>query len=923
MKKPSFLILSTKLNRPHLKENLIIRSDLIQKLNDGLNKRMIFVSAPAGFGKSTLINSWLDRQDCPISWISLDKADNDPSRFFSYFFAALSNISSEIDFSIEENNTFTENPSVEEILISLITPLLQSSFRYILVLDDYHLIKNPIIHETIHFLVQNLALLSSEENPKKIRGILPILITRTASPFSLSKWRLQDELVEIRMDHLRLSEEDAKTFLQESLGIPISRSQAKDLVLRTEGWIAGIQMAAISYKEQRLVDLDRFIQTFGGGNYLVSDYLLHEVISLLPDEVQQFLINTSILDRFSSALCDEVMEIINSQEIIDTMETSNLFIIPLDDQRTWYRYHHLLMSYLSKRRVESKKESFVKYHLKAAAWFESNNHLDECIQHYLAVGEVKEAVRVITQHASSILNLGKINYLAELIAYFPESAFDQWPWLCIYRGWKDAIMELGEDEYWVAKAEQIISHQNSSPFIEPGEWDEMRGNIAAIRALSAAKRGDIKTTFEVAPQALSLLPKATFKVRGLALHSKGLCQYLNGQLTEAQSTFFEARSELIAGGNMSGASESVWMAGEVAFIQGKLHLSEAIFKEPISITEDQKTDCPYACQSRCGLGRVYYEWNRVDYALELLQSGYSGSKNFGISAMISKGVPLAEVYLNLKEWEKAETILEELDSVPSKLRVQPMIEAMWTACWIRLLALTSRYRQVQRFIEERDFGEFDHFEVFREPEILAFLDYYQQMNQFDNILKITELFLPKLRDGGRNNRLIHGLLFQTVAYSKIGEKVKAYESLIQAISLGRLEGFTRSFIDAGDPIIQLLIELTKNEGMIDVSKFNIDYIREIIHACLNQNNSVKSHAKPILARSETDENRVLLIDSPLTPPELNILRLMVAGCDNYEIASFQHISINTVKTHVSHIFGKMGVHNRLQAANRAKILGLV
>jgi LuxR family maltose regulon positive regulatory protein len=252
-----------------------------------------------------------------------------------------------------------------------------------------------------------------------------------------------------------------------------------------------------------------------------------------------------------------------------------------------------------------------------------------------------------------------------------------------------------------------------------------------------------------------------------------------------------------------------------------------------------------------------------------------------------------------------------------------MIEAMWTACWIRLLALTSRYRQVQRFIEERGFLDFIHFDVYREPEIFAFLDYYQQVNQFDQILKITDQFLPKLRDGGRNNRLIHGLLFQTVAYLQTGEKIKACESLIQAISLGRLEGFTRSFIDAGDPIIQLLIELTKNERLIEVSKYNYDYIREIIHACLNQNNSVKSHVKPILAHSEADENRVLLIDSPLTPPELNILRLIVAGCDNYEIASFQHISINTVKTHVSHIFGKMGVHNRLQAANRAKILGLV
>lgn len=883
---------------------------------------MVLVSAPAGFGKTTLITSWLDQQPRPTVWLSLDKADNDPSRFFSYFFSALSKILPDTDFSYRENSNFSDFPTNEDVLISIIKQLEENPSDCIIVLDDYHLIKNPVIHDSIQFFIQNLAFYEGNGISGK-KTILPILISRSDPPFSLSKWRLQGELTEIRMNDLRVSENDAKSFLHQATGLDISEKQAKDIVSQTEGWIAGLQMAAISFNEQRLNNLDEFIQGFNGGNHLVADYLLNEVISLLPEKLQQFLVYTSILERFSGSLCDEIIGTNDSQEVLESLERSNLFIIPLDDQRTWYRYHHLLSEYLSKRRVQMPKESFVEMHLKAASWFEAKKYWDECIQNYLAVGEIEEAVRIITQNASSILNLGKVYYMGELIAYFPEDAYDQWPWLCIYHGWKDVIIETGEEEYWVNKAEQAIEQNNRPPYVQPEEMDEMLGNIAAIRAMSAAKLGDIKTTLEIAPIALELLPKSTAKVRGLVLYSEGRCQYLNGQLTEAQETFFHARDELIAGGNISGASNPTLMAGEIAFIQGKLHMAENILKNPVSIAKSPNSNYNIPFQFYFGLGMIYYEWNLLNQAFDYLQKGYSGSKKFGISSVISTGVALANDYLNLREWKKAEAILDDLSSNSASLTVQPIIESIWTACWIRLFALTGRYRQAERLIEERNIQDFNDIKVYQEPELLVLLEYYQLTNKNDAILVITKPFIEKLQNGGRNYRLIQALLFQTKAFSAIGEKDKALLSLTQALSLGRLEGFIRSFVDAGEPVLKLLLELSHQNSLVGSSVTDSDYIHELVNASINDSSVQPNHLQAKQTKKGKRDTRAAVLDIPLTPPERSILQLLVAGYDNYEIASNQHISVNTVKTHISHIFNKLGVHNRVQASNRAKILDLV
>lgn len=920
MNKTSYQILPTKLNRPHLPSNIILRSDLIEILNHSFFKRLVLISAPAGFGKSTLINSWLGQQSRPTAWLSLDKADNDPSRFFTYFFYAISQIYPDMDLDFIENNNFKNNPTVEDILTSLIHQLDHTFTKCIFVLDDYHLIRNPIVHDTVQFLIRNLTYLS--ENAEDERGVLPVIISRSDPPFPLSKWRLQGEITEIRMDDLRISQKDAKIFLHHATGVAISEKEAGELVSQTEGWIAGLQMAAIAFNEQKLNSLDQFIPQFNGGNHLIADYLLNEVISLLSENIQQFMVQTSILERFSGPLCDEILGTTDSQAILESLENANLFIIPLDDQRTWYRYHHLLSEYLNKRRVQFPKDSFTHLHLKAAAWFETNKYLDESIQHFLAVGRVEEAVRIITDNASSLLNQGKIYYLGELIAYFPEDAFDRWPWLCIYRGWKDAIMELGEDEFWMNKAEQVIAQNNHPPYVRPGEINEMLGNIAAIRAMSAAKRGDIETTFSVAPQALSLLPKPTAKVRGLVLHAQGYCQYLNGQLPEAQTTFFNARDELNIGGNVSASAESTWMAGEIAYIHGKLHLAEDILKEPVSFANVQKNDYCYSFQSYSGLGKIYYEWNLINRAITNLQRGYSDSKQFSLSSRVNSGIALANVYLNLKDWGKAETILEELDYTPSRFRTQPIVESVWSAGWIRYYAFTSHFRQAERLLEKlgRNLNEVS---LYREPEMLALLDYYQQTGQSRETIQVSEILIQILRKSGRNNSLIRVLIFQANAYFAVGDTKKALDLVIQALSLGRLEGYLRSFMDGGDSIFKLLMELATQENTNSSSAGDLEYIHEIITASLNNNSIPQYHlaSKPFTAVKP--EGLLAVFDNPLTPPELSILHLLVAGYNNYEIASCQHISINTVKTHISHIFGKLGVHNRIQATNRAKILGLV
>jgi LuxR family transcriptional regulator, maltose regulon positive regulatory protein len=918
MKKHAYQILPTKLNRPRLRSNLIIRSNLISQLNDGLNKRLILVSAPAGFGKSTLINSWLADQNLPATWLSLDKADNDPSRFFAYFFSALSKVLPEIDLNCFGDFNFSNRPTSENILISLINKLDETPTGFIFVLDDYHVIKNPIIHDAVQFLLENLIFNGQPGVEKK--GILPIIVSRSDPPFPLSKWRIQGELTEIRSSDLRFSETDCKSFLHQATGIPISDKQAKDLITQTEGWVAGLQLAAISFNEQRLDNLDQFIQGFGGGNHLVSDYLVNEVISLLPEKLQLFLINTSILERMSGPLCDEILQTNDSQDILESLEKSNLFIIPLDDQRIWFRYHHLLSEYLSKRQVQMAKELFIKMHLNAAVWFERNRYLDESIQHLLAIGKLDYAVRIITKNASPILNQGKTYYLAELLAYFPPEAFNHWPWLCIYRGWKDAILGTGEEEYWVSKAEQIINENYGSNSINPEEIDEMLGNISAIRAMSAAKNGDIATTFKVAPLALALLPSNTNKVRGLVLHAEGRCQYLDGQLDDAQNTLFRAKNELKHGGNIGGAAESLGLAGEISFTQGKLHKAETTFKEALALNNNPEAEFCAAYQSYCGLGEVYYEWNRVPLAFDFLERGFSESSKLGISARVCTGTALANTYLNLGEMEKAEAILEELDTPPSKQTLQPPIESKLSACWIRLYSYTARFRQAQRLIEERRISRIDVSDFIREPEKIALIQFYLLMDDPKTGLALAMQLSESLRSSNRIGRLIKIYLLQSLTHIELGETESASNSLQLALNAGRLEGYLRSFIDSGNPIFQLLIELSHMDPKQMDPSFDLTYIREIIDASLKRNTPFQNQPQNKTIRKSL---HLPILDTPLTPPEISILQLVVAGYDNFEIASNQQISINTVKTHIAHIFGKLGVHNRVQAANRAKILGLV
>lgn len=922
MKRAAFQILQTKVNKPHLQSNLIARPDLFQLLQNSCEKRLVLVTAPAGFGKSTLVRAWLEQQSCPYTWLSLDQADNDPSRFFSYFFAALSQLLPDCQSASRKNYSFADSPHLEDVLGSLIHPLEELPGRAVFIIDDYHLIQNQAVHDILLFILKNLTLLNGKDGTA-YRGILPVLISRADPPFSLSKWRLQGELTEIRMNDLRISDADARSFLSMVTGTSISPELARGIVAQTEGWIAGLQMAAISFNEQHLQNLDTFIAGFNGGNHLVADYLLNEVMALLPRQQQQFLIETSILERLSGPVCNAMLSATDSQQQLEMLEKSNLFIIPLDDQRGWYRYHHLLSNYLRKRREQLPSDEFFDLHIRAAEWFEANQFLDEAIQHYLSAGCVDEAVSIIIRNSSSILNQGRILYLGELISYIPREAFDRFPWLCIYHGWKDAILETGEDSFWTEKAELLISIESAAGKINASEKDEMLGNIAAIKVQTASRRGDVSTTFELVPVALELLPPTATNVRGLVIHAMGKCQYLSGDLIEAKNTFLKASDELIPGGNISGSFDAIWLAGEIALIHGRLNEAEAIFSSQTisSDLSDRPTCLPFLSYS--GLGKVQYEWNQIDKALENLQTGYASSKRYSNSSLINAGAALADIRLKMREWNKAEAVLLEMKTPPGKVLIHPDTQSNWFACWIRLYTHTNRLRQAERIITERNLPDILSTPVYQEPEALAVLEYLLACQKYEEILQICPAWVDRLLAQGRNHRAIQALLIQTAACEASGSRDAAIHSLTRALSAGRLEGYLRSYIDAGEPIFNLLLELTQNPTGYPNTSFDSDYVNDIIRASMNSGISTVDQSRQVRERKTRPDTGLTALDIHLTPPEVSILRLLVAGCDNFEIASNLKVSINTVKTHIIHIFRKLGVHNRVQAANRAKMLKLI
>ncbi|MGD2158780.1 MAG: hypothetical protein PVG32_18015, partial [Anaerolineales bacterium] len=524
-------LLTTKIERPPARQALVPRPRLIEQLNEGLRSgnKLILISAPAGFGKTTLVSEWVNSMSLGaekekqienrIAWLSLDVGDNDPMRFITYLIAALQSVDQEIGQAAQAMMQAPQPPPPEAYLTTLINDIAETEQSIILVLDDYHLIQSLPIHQQFGFLL--------EHQPSQMHLVIA---SREDPPLPLPQMRVRGQMVEIRQDDLRFSPDECADFLQGVMGLEISSEDVATLERRTEGWIAGLQLAALSM--QGSSDQRAFVRSFAGDSRHVLDYLIEEVFERQPAEVQEFMLKTSILERLCAPLCDAVAERKDSQDALFMLERANLFVVPLDQSREWYRYHRLFAELLRQRLRTSGLYNEVQLHVRARQWYETNGFMIQAVHHALAANDWGEAGRVIGLAAPKIIQNGQLATLHGWIDALPDEHVHKSLELVTIKGWTSLMMGDIETAGVYAELAEGLLPADAPP--------DSRAPLTALRSSLALTQQDIANAIELSQETLELIDEQDdYFLRGMALNNMAQAHMLVGDLPAATATYRE------------------------------------------------------------------------------------------------------------------------------------------------------------------------------------------------------------------------------------------------------------------------------------------------------------------------------------------------------------------------------------------------
>src|SRR5215203_1513208 len=591
-------LLTTKLYVPRAHPNLVPRPRLGALLAEGMNRKLTLISAPAGFGKTTLLSEWRMIHlggERPLAWVSLEEADNDPSRFLSYLVTTLQTIEAGIGNAVLASLRSPQPPTVESVLTALINDIVALPGEFVLVLDDYHVIETRLIHDVITFLLEHM--------PPQMHLVIA---SRNDPPLPLARLRARGQMTELRAADLRFTPEEAGAFLTDMMALDLSTSDVKALERRTEGWIAGLQLAALSMRGRE--DISGFIEAFTGSNRYVLDYLVEEVLARQPEPVTSFLLKTSILDRLSGDLCDAVAESHGGQEMLEALDKENLFVFPLDEEGRWYRYHHLFAEVLRHHLRRSQPNLVPELHRRASRWYEQNGLLDEAIKHALAAQDFEGAARLVEGGAGEILARGEVTLLVDWVEALPEDLMRSRPGLCIPYAW--ALFLTGRLEDAEERARDAERAANTGA---------LSAEVTALRANLVRARGDVPGSIELAREARKLLPEDGFALRGAISFNLGGAYWVTGDLEAAKEAFAEASAASRRAGNTYVALLSMRARAEIEKMSGHLRRAADLYHEALQIAEAAPS--PAAGLAHVGMGELLYEWNDLDGAVHHLTQG--------------------------------------------------------------------------------------------------------------------------------------------------------------------------------------------------------------------------------------------------------------------------------------------------------------
>jgi LuxR family maltose regulon positive regulatory protein len=885
-------ILATKLYIPPHRVKIVLRHRLIERLNEGLHHKLTLISAPAGFGKTTLVSEWVAGCGQPVAWLSLDEGDNDLVRFISYLIAALQTIKAGIGESLLAVLQSPQPPSTESILTTLLNEITTVPDNFVLVLDDYHVIDSKPADETLTFLLEHL--------PTQMHLVIA---SREDPHLPLARLRARDQLTELRAADLRFSPSEAAGFLNQVMGLNLSDENITALETRTEGWIAGLQLAALSMQGRS--DTASFIQAFTGSHHFVLDYLMELVLQQQSETIQIFLLRTSILERMCGTLCDAVLldPSASGQETLKYLEHANMFIVPLDNERLWYRYHHLFSDLLRQRL--GKPKEFAEFHLRASQWHEENGDLGAAFHHAIAAGDYDRAAGLAEAAwqgmEGSFQTAGWLGWVKKL----PEEVIRARPALCVELG--SAFSLAGEpetSEIHLQNAEQALAGA-----VDKAELKLFQGSIALARAYNAQVQGNLADTVKYAEQAIQLIPENDFYRRSQAAITLECTHWASGNLESAIRAIGDWMESMTQLGNHVFVVASAFGVADLLVGLGRLSEAERTYLDALQLAAQHGPEAEHiTAHHHLGLSMIHRQRGDDTLAAHHLKR----------AAELGLHTTLADWQYR---WHVAQAQLKEtagdLESALALLDEAKRVYIQTVVPDLRPIAALKAHIYLKQ-------GQPDKSRAWAVERGLSLADEVSYLHEFEHLTlarleianPLVNALLARLLQAAeaqkRRGSALDILLVQALVHEAQGNRPQALDALEHTLALAEPEGYVRIFVDEGEAM-RLLIEKQSRNRDHPLS----DYVDKLL-AAFTQPVAAPKMAAPKSAIIHQKSDMI----EPLSERELEVLKLLRSELSGPEIAQQLIVSLHTLRTHTNNIYNKLGVNNRRAAVRRAEELDL-